>query len=206
MPTQLFIVARRHPELYDYLSTRFIDDGRVAVILDRRFAPRRRRALPAAAERRRADRRTRPEIDEQLRTASLAVVTASKTASAHLEEAPASSAPAEEAPADAVAAGTESVSEARRWIESMQRGVTAVHGALDEHDRLQHEAAELRQAHERLQREAQALELENERLRGEIDRSWRELAELDGSISRALDVVTDLHSRLHKEPHADPAR
>jgi len=204
MPAQLFIVARRHPELYDYLSTRFADDARVAVILDRRLAPRRRRALPAAAERRRADRRTRPEVDELLRTTSLAVVTAPKTASARMHAAPASSAPADEAPADAVSVGTEPVSEARRWIESMQRGVKAVHGALDEHDRVQHEAAELRQAHERLQREAQALALENERLRREIDRSCRELAELDGSISRARDVVTDLHSRLQKQPHADP--
>ena len=205
MPAQLFIVARRHPELYDYLSTRFADDGRVAVILDRRLAPRRRRALPAAAERRRADRRTRPEVDEQLRASSLAVVTTSKTASARPDDVPVIRAPAEEPPAGAPS-GTESVSEARRWIESMQRGVTAVHGALDEHDRLQREAAELRQAHERLQREAQALGLENERLRGEIDRSSRELADLDGSISRALDVVTDLHSRLHKEPPIGPDR
>jgi len=201
MPAQLFIVARRHPELYDYLSTRFAEDARVAVILDRRLGARRRRALPAAAERRRADRRTRPEVDEQLRTTSLAVVTAPKTAPA-----PAGEAREGETPAAAAAVGTEPVSEARRWVESMQRGVKAVHSALDEHDRLQHEAAQVQQAHERLQREAQALELENERLRGEIDRSWRELAELDGSISRALDVVTDLHSRLHKEPHADPDR
>src|SRR5262250_522848 len=100
MPTQLFIVARRHPELYDYLSTRFIDDGRVAVILDRRFATRRRRALPAAAERRRADRRTRPEIDEQLRTTSLAIVGAPSAAA--------------------------TPNEARRWIEAMQRGVAAI--------------------------------------------------------------------------------
>ena len=77
MPAQLFIVARRHPELYDYLSARFTDDAKVAVVLDRRLAPRRRRALPAAAERRRVDRRARPEVDEQLRATSLAIVTAS---------------------------------------------------------------------------------------------------------------------------------
>src|SRR5262249_6573617 len=133
MTAQLFIVARRHPELYDYLTTRFADDARVAVILDRRLAARRRRplpaaaerrrALPAAAERRRADRRTRPEVDEQLRTTSLAVVTAPKTAPARTEAVPASRAPADEAPPDAVSVGTEPVSEARRWIESMQRGV-----------------------------------------------------------------------------------
>jgi len=184
MPPRMFIVARRHPELYDYLSARFADDASVAVVLDRRLAPRRRRALPAAAERRRADRRARPDIDEQLRATSLAIVTAPTTAAA----------PAGEAP----------VSEARRWVEAMQRGATAVRGALDDHDRLQHETLAVRQAHERLRHEAQALQEENERLRAEIDRSWRELAELDSRLGRALAVVTDLHSRLSKEPRSDP--
>jgi septal ring factor EnvC (AmiA/AmiB activator) len=167
-PTQMFIVARRHPELYDYLSGRFADDPNVTVVLDRRLAPRRRRALPAAAERRRVDRRSRPEVDEQLRATSLAVVPGSSATAA--------------APA----------SEARQWVESMHRGVKAVRGALDEHERLQHHA--------------QALEQENERLRTEIDRSRKELAELDASLTRAIEVVTDLHSRLNKAPDRDPAR
>src|SRR2546430_4174417 len=166
MPAQLFIVARRHHELYDYLSARFTDDAKVAVVLDRRLAPRRRRALPAAAERRRVDRRARPEVDEQLRATSLAIVTARTTA--------------------APPAGKAPVSEARQWIEAMQDGVKAVRGALDDHERLQHEA--------------RALEQENERLRAEIDRSSRELAELDSGITRAIELVTDLRSRLQKEP------
>jgi chromosome segregation ATPase len=205
MPAQLFIVARRHPELYEYLSARFADDASVAVVLDRRLAARRRRALPAAAERRRTDRRARPEIDEQLRATSLAVVTAARMGSAPTREASAALA-GETTAAGAAPAGTEPVSEARRWVESMQRGVKAVHRVLDEHERLGHEAAQVREAHERLQREAQALELEHERLRAEIDRARRELAELDGSLTRAIEVVTDLSSRLHKEPHAEPDR
>ncbi len=173
---QMFIVARRHPELYDYLSTRFADDPNVTVVLDRRLAPRRRRALPAAAERRRVDRRSRPDVDEQLRTTSLAVVTASSGTAA--------------APA----------SEARQWVEAMHRGVKAVRGALDEHERLQLEAQSIKQDNERFQREAKALKQENERLRAEIDRSRRVLAELDAGLSRAIEVVTDLRSRLNKEP------
>ena len=78
------------------------------------------------------------------------------------------------------------MSEARQWIEAMQHGVKAVRGALDDHERLQHEA--------------RALEQENERLRAEIDRSSRELAELDSGITRAIELVTDLRSRLQKEP------
>ncbi len=169
--TQMFIVARRHPELYDYLSTRFADDPNVTVVLDRRLTPRRRRALPAAAERRRVDRRSRPEVDEQLRATSLAVVTASSASSAS------SAAAAVPVPAPA--------NEARQWVESMQRGVNAVRSALEEHERLQQE---------------------NERLRAEIDRARKELAELDAGISHAIEIVTDLHSRLNKEPDRDPTR
>jgi len=169
--TQMFIVARRHPELYDYLSTRFADDPNVTVVLDRRLTPRRRRALPAAAERRRVDRRSRPEVDEQLRATSLAVVTASSAAGAS------SAAAAVPVPSPA--------NEARQWVESMHRGVNAVRRALEEHAWLQQE---------------------NERLRAEIDRARTELVELDAGISHAIEVVTDLHSRLNKEPDRDLTR
>jgi predicted nucleic acid-binding Zn-ribbon protein len=182
MAAQLFIVARSHPELYDYLTARFAEDAGVAVVLDRRLAPRRRRSLPAAAERRRADRRARPDVDEQLRATSLAVVTASMQATA--------------APPP--------TSEARHWVETMQRGVTAVRRALDDHERLQREMQAIEHDHAQLEHEARALAQENARLRGEIDRSRRELTELDASIRRAIDVVTDLQSRLSKDPAADP--
>ncbi len=73
----------------------------------------------------------------------------------------------------------------------MQRGVKAVRGALDDHDRLQHETSAIKQ--------------ENERLRAEIDRSGKELAELESCIGRAIEVVTDLRTRLNRAPDGDPA-
>jgi chromosome segregation ATPase len=190
--TQVFIVARRHPELYDYLSTRFADDPNVTVVLDRRLTPRRRRALPAAAERRRLDRRSRPEVDEQLRATSLAVVTASPAAGA--------------SSAAAAVPVPDPANEARQWVESMHHGVNAVRSALEAHERLQAEAQTIKQEHDRFRHQAQALKQENERLRAEIDRARTELAELDAGISHAIEVVTDLHSRLNKDLDRDPAR
>jgi hypothetical protein len=164
MPARLFIVAQRHPELYEYLSSRFADETDVTVVLDRRLASRRRRALPAAAERRRTERRSRPDVEAQLRTTSLAVVTA---------------------PSAAQPAG-----EVRQWVDTMQRGVAAIRGVLDDRDRLQHEALAILQ--------------ENEWLRAEMDRSWKELAAVDVSIARAIAIVNDLRARLRaaRDPDA----
>jgi hypothetical protein len=159
LPVRLFIVAQRHPELYEYLSSRFADEADVSVVLDRRLAARRRRALPAAAERRRTERRSRPDVDAQLRTTSLAVVTA---------------------PSAAHPAG-----EVRQWVDTMQRGVAAIRGVLDDRDRLQHATLVIFQ--------------ENEWLRAEMDRSWKELAEVDVSIARAIAILTDLRARLRDE-------
>ena len=160
---RLFVVARRDPELYGYLRARFADDVGISIVLDRRVEARRRRALPAAAERRRTDRRTRPEIDEQLRTTSLAIV----------------GAPSDSAPP----------TEARRWIETMQRGVAAIGEALDDRDRLE--------------RDSQATQQENDRLRAQMDQAWKELAEIDSAIGRAIAVVNELRSRLRREPVRD---
>jgi hypothetical protein len=123
-PFRLFVVARRDPELYGYLRARFADEAGVSVVLDRRVEMRRRRALPAAAERRRAERRTRPEIDEQLRTTSLAIVGAPSAAA--------------------------TPNEARRWIEAMQRGVAAIGEALDDRDRLERDTRTIQQENDRL--------------------------------------------------------
>jgi chromosome segregation ATPase len=163
-PLRLFVVARRDPELYGYLRARFADDVGISVVLDRRMEPRRRRALPAAAERRRADRRMRPEIDEQLRATSLAIVGTPSAA--------------------------ETPTEARRWIETMQRGVAAIGEALDDRDRLE--------------RDTQATQQENDRLRAQMDQAWKELAEIDSAIARAIAVVNELRSRLRREPVRDP--
>jgi hypothetical protein len=156
----MFIVARRHAELYEYLNAEFVDDATVRVVLDRRLAPRRRRALPAAAERRRVDRRSRPEVDERLRATSLAIVNASDASTPR--------------------------SEARQFVETMQRGVAAIRGALDERDRLRHESLAIKQ--------------ENERLRADMDLSWKELAEVDSAIARAIEIATDFRARLRGEP------
>lgn len=71
----LFIVSRRHSELYDYLGERFSEDRNVEVILDRRVGERRARTMLIQVERRRSDRRERPEIDEELHSRPYAVVT-----------------------------------------------------------------------------------------------------------------------------------
>jgi galactokinase len=153
---RLFVIARRHAELYEYLSAQFADDTDVQIVLDRRLAERRRRALPAAAERRRVDRRSRPDVDEKLLTTSLAIVTAAEAAPPR--------------------------SEARHWVETMQRGVASIRIALDERDRLRQECVSVNQ--------------ENERLRADMDLSWKELADVDSAIARAIAIMTDLRSRL----------
>jgi hypothetical protein len=69
------VVSREAPELYEELRERFADDPKVIVILDRRVAERRRRVEPVPVERRQRDRRTRPEVQEELRTSQYAIVT-----------------------------------------------------------------------------------------------------------------------------------
>lgn len=70
----LFIVSRRHTDLYEYLKERFAGDEQVEVILDRRGAGDRAVETPAAATPP-AERRCRPEVDAELRARSHAVVT-----------------------------------------------------------------------------------------------------------------------------------
>jgi hypothetical protein len=69
-PRYVFIVSRFDPALFEYLREHFADAAEVQVILDRRRAERRRHALTVTPERRRADRRTRPEIDRRLASES----------------------------------------------------------------------------------------------------------------------------------------
>jgi hypothetical protein len=75
MGRTLYIVSRDHRELYAYLRERFSGDDVVEVILDRRVAQRRQRHTPYATERRRADRRSRPEVDMELQIRSHAIIT-----------------------------------------------------------------------------------------------------------------------------------
>lgn len=75
MARHLFLVSRHEPRLYEYLVDRFRDDGNVEVILDRRRAERRSGSAHQGPERRRADRRFRPEIDLELRVRSHVILT-----------------------------------------------------------------------------------------------------------------------------------
>jgi len=76
MARHLFIVARDHPQLHDYLITRFREDPKVEVILDRRSGDRRRQEpRETDIDRRRSDRRGRRELDTQLRDRSHVIVT-----------------------------------------------------------------------------------------------------------------------------------
>jgi len=75
MGRNVFIVSRRHPDLYQYLRERFASDTDVEVILDRRVAERRQRQSAHDGERRRADRRRRPEVERELENRSHAIIT-----------------------------------------------------------------------------------------------------------------------------------
>ena len=74
------------------------------------------KASPAAAERRRADRRSHPEIDEQLQVRSLAVV--------------------------AVAPETTPLRDVLQWTEAIHGHVAVIRGVLTEHERLRAEVGD----------------------------------------------------------------
>lgn len=74
MARHLFIVSRDHTGLYHDLVERFRDDKNVQVILDRR---RDGGNAASDSERREGERRSRSEIDEELRTRSHVIVTLS---------------------------------------------------------------------------------------------------------------------------------
>jgi hypothetical protein len=65
MPRYLFIVSQRDPALYALLNERFADDQNVRVILDRRVSD------PRTPE---VERRTRDDVDREIREHSYAVV------------------------------------------------------------------------------------------------------------------------------------
>jgi hypothetical protein len=75
MGRTLFIVSRHHPDLYAYLRERFATDGAVEVVLDRRLGERRRRDATNEGDKRRAERRQRPEVEAELQTRSHAIIT-----------------------------------------------------------------------------------------------------------------------------------
>jgi hypothetical protein len=74
MPRYLFIVSPRHSWLHRALIERFSGDPKVEVIQDRRRGERREGGVPVWPDRRRHDRRSRPEVDEELRSRPYAIV------------------------------------------------------------------------------------------------------------------------------------
>ena len=71
----LFIVSRGNAKLASELQQHFSGSASVQVVVDRRFGERRRQSADITPERRRADRRTRPHVDKELRLTSFAIVT-----------------------------------------------------------------------------------------------------------------------------------
>jgi hypothetical protein len=75
----VLIVSRYHHQLYEYVRARFAGENGVEVVLDRRRGPDRRRSTTEVhTERRAADRRVRPHVDEALRMESMQFVTISR--------------------------------------------------------------------------------------------------------------------------------
>ena len=191
MPVHLFIISRQHNDLYDYLRERLAGDGDVRVIKDRRLGERRRKAAPAAAERRRAERRSRPEIDEQLRVRSHAIVAVSSEATPLRDTL--TTADREWRRARRAVRSRSLVREGWRtlvqgwrtlvqWVETVQNHVTVVRGVLTQHDRCQ--------------REIDAVKQEHERLRAAAERSRGELEHVDAQLARAITIVNDLLARM----------
>ena len=75
MPTLLFIVSRRQPDLYEYLRRQFASEPDMKVMLDRRTVERRRTgpSRPEPPERRAGDRRRNHEVTHQLLTMGYAL-------------------------------------------------------------------------------------------------------------------------------------
>jgi hypothetical protein len=69
MPRYLFVVSRHEPALFALLQERFAGDENVEVILDRR------EQLTSPAARPGVERRSRPEVNEEIRARAYAVVT-----------------------------------------------------------------------------------------------------------------------------------
>jgi hypothetical protein len=168
----LFIVSRQHPDLYEYLRGRLTADGDVRVIADRRLGERRRRSAPAAAERRRADRRSQPEIDEQLRRHAHAIVTLPSRAEAT------------------------PLRDALQWVDGLHHHVSAVRSALAQHERVHRELDEIRQTHEWLRGEADRGAKELDAISAQLARVMETATELLARLRRppsphAADVPGD---------------
>ena len=71
---ETFVVARYNPQLYDYLQREFNHEARIRIIVDRRMAERRRRAVPVPGERRQSGRRRNESADAHLRERGIVIL------------------------------------------------------------------------------------------------------------------------------------
>ena len=77
MSRYLFIVAKEHPELRAHLQREFVGEDGVEVVLDRRWADRRRdQAGGPNGDRRHTDRRALYAIQQELAALNFALVRA----------------------------------------------------------------------------------------------------------------------------------
>jgi hypothetical protein len=74
MGRELFIVSRDRADLYRYLSETFASADNVEVIWDRRAGERRIESAPGAPDRRRADRRAKRTVEDDLEAVGYAFV------------------------------------------------------------------------------------------------------------------------------------
>jgi len=70
----LVVVSHRAANYHSYLKRAFADVDWAEVIFDRRTSERRRQQSPRMVDRRTSGRRTRPDIDERVRTFGWAIV------------------------------------------------------------------------------------------------------------------------------------
>ena len=70
----VIIVAADRGDLFAYLSRKFSGEPGVEVVRERRVTERRRRGKAPPLDRRRAERRLRPELDREFRTFGFAVI------------------------------------------------------------------------------------------------------------------------------------
>src|SRR5262249_59212425 len=127
------------------------ETGDARSVGDRRWEGGRRGAAPAAAKRRRAERRARPKTTAQLRLHSHAIVTL---------------------PSDTpLAEPLTPLRDTLRWIETVQHHATAIHAVLYEHDRLRIETDTVKQENERLRAEAEGARKELEHIHAQLARA-----------------------------------
>ena len=71
---RLVIVAREEPELHAWLVRKFTGEAGVEIVRDRRHGERRVRPTGLLLERRRSERRQRPDVDAEVRARGWALV------------------------------------------------------------------------------------------------------------------------------------